>query len=90
MKKFTAALLIFVLTASLLTACRSKAPEETDSPTTSTDATVDRATQGSTETTPSMDDIMPNMDGAGDSGSMDGGVGGNDNARGQRRNVPFD
>ncbi len=85
MKKFTVALLIFVLTASLLTACRSKAPEETDSPTTGTSATND-----TTMPTILPTDMMPDMDGAGDSGIMNDATGGNENARGQRRNVPFD
>ena len=34
MKKFTAIALCFVLTASIMTACRSKAPAETDGSTT--------------------------------------------------------
>lgn len=49
MKKFTAFALCFVLTASLLTACRSKAPEETNSPTNS--ATTPATTNGSMDAT---------------------------------------
>ena len=69
MKKFTAFVLCIVLTASLLTACRSKAPEETNSPTTSTtmpettDATMPtilptqgtEATNGATDATGGTD-----------------------------------
>lgn len=71
MKKFTTLVLCFVLTASVLTACRSKAPEETNSPTNSAN-----------DTTPTVmpKDMMPDMD----------RNGGNDNARGSRRNIPFD
>lgn len=79
MKKFTAPVLCFVLTAALMTACRSKAPEETDSPTNSAN-----------DTAPSIlpSEMMPDMDITGDSGVMDGT--GNEKARGNRRNIPFD
>ena len=81
MKKFTAIALCIVLTASLMTACRSKAPEETDSPTTSTNDTMPTILPS---------EMMPDMDGAGDSGIMEDATGGSDAARGRRRNVPFD
>jgi hypothetical protein len=79
MKKTFIFALTIVLTASLLTACRSKAPEETDSPTNSTN-----------DTAPSIlpSEMMPDMDITGDSGVMDGT--GNEKARGNRRNIPFD
>ena len=56
MKKFTAFVLCFVLTASVLTACRSKAPEETNSPTNSAN-----------DTTPTVmpEDMMPGTDSTG-------------------------
>lgn len=79
MKKFTVIALCFVLTAALMTACRSKNPAETDSPTTATNAT-----HNTTAPTILPTDILPDMDATGDSGIMDDATGhtGND---GQRR-----
>ena len=55
MKKLTAIALCFVLTASILTACRSKAPTETDGSTT-VPATTEKATQAET-----MPTILPTV-----------------------------
>ena len=55
MKKLAAIALCFVLTASVLTACRSKAPAETDGSTTAPATTAtEKATQAAT-----MPSIMP-------------------------------
>lgn len=72
MKKFTVIALCFVLTASLLTACRSKAPEETNSPTTST--TVPETTDATIPAT--MPTILPTQGTDATNGAMDA-TGGN-------------
>ena len=85
MKKFTIILLCFVLTAALLTACRSKDPAETDSPTTAP-TTATTATQPSAA--PSMPSVLPQPSGSnenGDTGMMDDATNGRNNGESRHR-----
>lgn len=85
MKKFTVIALCFVLTAALMTACRSKNPSETDSPTTGTTT----ATQATTPATIMPTDILPDMDATGDNDMMDDATGGTGNQNQRRQAMPF-
>ena len=82
MKKFTAIAILFVLTASLMTGCRSKAPEETAGPTTMP------ATEPSTTAT--MPTILPTMPTEGTDAIEDTTSGTADTAPRGRRPMPIE